>query len=87
VPHPCCICTGGDFGPSIHRFPIETESKPPPFEDHKGRGTRKAFSAIKVFQLGKMAHPADFLGISNWPTSTRFLQLAFEVTDDYTEKA
>jgi hypothetical protein len=30
----------GIFGPSTFTFPIVLESKPPPFEDHKGWGTR-----------------------------------------------
>ena len=50
VPHPCGLCKGGDFlglNPnSSHHYTSFQESKPSPFEDHKGRGSRRCSARL-----------------------------------------
>ncbi len=58
VPHPCGFCKGGGFSGSTLSFPVAVESKPPPFENRKGWGTRKNFLLVQVVPLPKMTNLA-----------------------------
>ena len=52
----------GIFGLSTFTFPNELESKPPPFEDHKGWGTRKSQTSPSAlgYRSGTI-QPREFL--------------------------
>ena len=52
----------GIFGPSTFTFSIEAESKPPPFEDHKGWGTRKSQTSHSALMYRNgIVQPREFL--------------------------
>ena len=52
----------GIFGPSTFTFPIVLESKPPPFEDHKGWGTRKSQTSPSALRYRNgIIQPREFL--------------------------
>ena len=53
---------GGDFQLSTFTFPNELESKPPPFEDHEGWGTRKSQTSPSAlgYRSGTI-QPREFL--------------------------